>query len=486
MAVTGASAHDAVVVGAGVNGLVAACYLARAGLRTLVVEARPAPGGLSAPHTTETHSPVPALVYALDRTVLEELKLARLGLRYAVRDLPLVGLPADGKPLVLTRNAHASAASILSHSARDAANYARFRRSLLAQARAARLLWWNGEDAGAVALRRLTLSSATSLLDSWFESDTLKAALAFDATAGGVSVDETPSSLLLLWRAAQENSGLQGATGIFRGGAPALIDALREAAGRAGVDVRTSARAAALIERAGAIAGVVLEDGEEIEAKTVLSAITRSGTRALLPPAATGIGRSMRRVDAPPGAAQIWLQTDSQPSPSAQGLGASRFVFAERPESYSAAHSAARDGRIPDEIVFEAVGMPANGGFEYSVLVRPLPRHVAGGWKEAGVVLLGRVVAALNAFDRGLKDRIRHVHIATPDDIGEIQGSSEEAISVERMLAPARARIESGIEGLYLCGCDAEPVSAISGRAARFAANTAAARFKSRSKSAGS
>lgn len=476
-----AADRDAVVIGGGVSGLIAASYLARAGLSVMLAEANPFLGGLCTPRSGPAKGPQTDLIYALDREVIEDLKLARR-LKFAVRDLPLVGLRHEGRHVILGRNPYAAAAFVRPHSERDSQAFARFRRSLFSQARAARRLWWEGEEnaKSARALGQLSSLSASAMLDSWFESDAVKATLAFDATADSVSIEEPPSALTLLWRAAQENSGLQAASGVLRGGSLALVSLLDETAESAGVEIRLSAPVERILARDAAVAGVALRSGEEIKAPVVLSSLSAPGSYALLPPAEAGVGRSFYAPSCAVGAARLWLALETVPDPDSAFTTASRFVVAERLESYAAAHEASRIGQMPAEICFEAVGLPAGSGIELSIVARPLPREIDGGWKEAGVALLGRIVASLGSFDRGIKDRIRHVRIATPEDLYANFGQCSFAPSVDRLLGSARSRVETAVEGLFLCGANAEPVSAISGRAARTAASLALAQHRRR------
>jgi phytoene dehydrogenase-like protein len=476
-----AADRDAVVIGGGVSGLIAGSYLARAGLRVTLVESNPFLGGLCAPRSPPAKGPQTDLIYALDRKVVEDLRLARR-LRFAVRDLPLVGLRPGDRHVVIGRNPHAAADFIRPHSGRDAQAFARFRRSLFSQARRARRLWWDGvEDTRSTpALRQLSFLSASAMLDSWFESDAVKATLAFDATADAVSVEEPPSALTMLWRAAQENSGLQAASGVLRGGSLQLVSMLDETAESSGVDIRLSAPVARILVRDSAVTGVALGSGEEIQASVVLSSLSAQRTYALLPPGEAGIGRAL--YSAPScsiGAARIWLGLETGPDPDEVFSSASRFIIAERLESYAAAHQASRNRQIPDEVCFEAVGMPAGGrAFELSIVARPLPRDVEGGWHTAGVTLLARIVASLGNFDRSIKDRIRHARIFTPEELFGTYGQCAVPPNVARLLGPARSRVETMVEGLFLCGANAEPVSAISGRAARLATNLALAHCK--------
>ena len=477
--------RDAVVIGGGVSGLIAATYLARAGLSVALVEANPFLGGLATPRAGSAKGPQTDLIYALDRKVIEDLRLARR-LKFSVRDLPLVGLRHGGRHVVLGRNPHAASTFIRPHSERDAQAFARFRRSLFAQARAARGLWWQGEEnaKSSRALHQLSFLGASAMLDSWFESDAVKATLGFDATADGVSIDEPPSALALLWRAAQENSGLQAASGVSRGGSLALVMMLEEVAESAGVDIVMSAPVNRILVRGTAVEGIALESGEEIKSPIVLSSLAPTRSYALLPPTTAGVGRALRVPSDAVASARLWLGLETVPDLDATFSAASRFVVAEKLESYVAAHDASRNGRLPDEVCFEAVGLPTGGAFELAIVARPLPRNVDGGWKDAGVTLLARIVASLGSFDRSIKERIRHVQVATPADLAESFGYCPQAPSVDRLISPARRRIETMIDGLFLCGAGAEPVSAICGRAARIAANLALASFKQSSQEA--
>jgi phytoene dehydrogenase-like protein len=450
-------------------------------MKTLLLETEPRLGGqcLTTDRNNAASEGHADTVFALDQKVVDELRLTWRGLRYTVRDLPLVGLRQDGRHLVLARNGHASSAHVRSHSERDADTYVRFQRALFERARAGRLLWWNDSDEVKVprVIKALSVANAAALLDSWFESDAVKATLAFDATADGVGIGEPPSALALVWRAAQENSGLQGAVGLLRGGYPAFIEALRGAAQAAGVEFRLQCPVSGIVTAGNEISGVVLHSGEEVAATSVLSTLARPRTIEFLGPSARDLGGAPERREGVVSAARIRLFLDTPPEFGAALVGASRFVVAERIESYAAAHLAARLGRLPDEVVYDAVSAPAEDGFELSINIRPLPLQVEGGWATAAPILTAKVIASLASFDRAIKDRIRHIRIQTPDDIEAMHGRA--ATSVERLLSSSRSRLESHVDGLYFCGSDAEPVSAISGRAARAAARAAIARSKS-------
>src|SRR5262249_23506806 len=155
------------------------------------------------------------------------------------RDLPLVALSGDGRHIVLSRDGHATARGIAAHSQNDAEAWPRFRRALFGLARSMRRCWWHDSrlrlnGAEEAMLATLQVRSVAAWLDSLFECDLLKAALAFDAMDGQASPLEPGSALPLVWRAAQEMCGLQGAVAVPRRGASQLVRLLVEAAAASG------------------------------------------------------------------------------------------------------------------------------------------------------------------------------------------------------------------------------------------------------------
>ena len=476
--------RDVVVIGASPGGLVAAAYLALAGASVTVLEAEATPGGGCANRLPLGDLAVPFgshALTALDPRVVKELTLTRRGLRFAARDLTLVCLPGEGKPLLLGRDAHAAARSIASLSPRDAERFARFRRDLFAFARAMRAVWWERGELGGARdeLHRLSVTSAAATLDAAFESEALKATFAFDALQDGFSPAAAGSSLLLLWRAAQEMCGLQGAVAIPRGGPASLVEALVAAAQAAGAEIRTESPVTRLLLTRDAVGGVALASGEEIAARVVLSSLSRRRTLLELAPAgAAGFAAAaqLRRRTADVGEGKLVLALSCEPGFVALQP-AGRFVIVERLEGCVAAHAEARAGHLPGELALEAI-VPTStdrtlapvGTHLLSVLVRPLPVSPPEGWQELAQELGKRVLGILERHAPGLSASVTAMNFAEPRD--------SDPPAVSRMLAGWPERIATPIGGLYLCGEAAEPVSAISGRAARIAAAIAAAHLK--------
>jgi phytoene dehydrogenase-like protein len=477
--------NHAIVVGGGVNGLVAASYLARAGRRVTLLESQGQFGGLCRNSSLRAGIEAPAYAhsfYALDPAAIRDLRLARHGLRFAVRDMPLVGLRSDGKHVVAGHDARVTARDLAAHSGSDARAWPHFRRDLFHAARVMRRLWWEADRNGKPAkpLMRMRRASANAWLDVNFESEALRTLLAFDATDGGLSPLDAGSSLLLLWRAAQEMCGLQGAVAMAAGGPAALVVALEAAARAGGVVLRTKARANHILIENGKVRGVELDNGETIETSLVLSSLSRGETlHALVRPGDAGFAQDEEPDATKVGVAKVLLAFDQLPpfkglEPPRNG----RFVIAERPESFIEAHEAARNGKLPDELVFEFV-MPAAsdpalapGRQVLSVLIRPVPLAPEGGWGPMKAVLAAKVLFTLGRFMPGILKYIAAAKIVSPDDLVK-SGENFTRLRPSRTLSDWRDRARTPVSNLWLCGADTDVVGAVSGRAGRVAARLA-------------
>jgi phytoene dehydrogenase-like protein len=485
---TGARSYDAIVICAGVNGLAAASYLAMAGKRVLVVEARETLGGMSETASFGdglSFSKAAHALYALDPRVIKDLKLARHGLKFVTRDLPLVGLRSDGRHVVLTRDAEASARRIGVHSDADAQAWPQFRRAWFALAREMRSLWWQTRQndvkriGESERVQRLARMSTAAWLDSAFESDALKATLGFDGHA--LSPLAAGSALLLVWRAAQEMSGLQGAVATPRNGMRTVGDAFAAAAQSVGAEMQTGARVTDItVDGEGRAAGVVLESGETVAGRQVLSSLSRRRTLAFPSVRATlGLGARLAHENRGSYVARVTLALDIYPA-IAGAPGVARFVVADRLESLAAAHAAAYAGRMPQELTMEAIvpaaGDPAlapTGHHIVSVLVAPVPEKIEGGWREAKSALAAKVVAALGAFIPGLGRHLIGAEVLTPEDVQDIYGADDAyggPVDVARLLADWRIRVRTPVVGLIFCGAAADPIGSVSGRGGRMAA----------------
>jgi len=455
---------DAIVIGGDASGLAAAAYLAKAGLRTVLLEKQ------------ET-LPVAAepVLHALDPRVVKELKLGRHGLAFAFRDLSLVSLRAGSSPLTVPRDPRHTARGVAALSPADAQALPRYLDTLFALGRALRLSWWDGRPLAETlaALKpsqhalaeRLAVASAVAYTASWFETDAMRAALAFDAVRAGFAPTEPGSALALAWCAAQEICGMQAASASPRGGG--LVAALVLAVQKAGVEIRAVSTAHTLMLANERVAGVELAAGERLEAPLVLSALSRRRTLALAPVAAHGLGAAQRRLSMP--LTSIGLRFGLTPDASDALLQPGhRNIVAEKPDAMAAALGAARLGLLPEEPLLELSlppqDVPADapaGRIALHVRAWPIPTDLAGE-REA---LIRTVTAAVERVAPGFSRRIASCDVLPPHE--------SDAPSVARLAASAEERILTAIPGLYLCGQAAEPADAVSCRAARQAARLA-------------
>jgi phytoene dehydrogenase-like protein len=294
--------HDAIIIGAGHNGLVCAYYLAAAGLKVKVLERRSVVGGAAV--TEEFHkgfhnSTASYTVSLLNPKIIADLELHRHGLRIVERKASNFLPQPDGRCLLTGPGRTKS--EFAKFSARDAERLDAYESEIEAIADVLRALvlepppdviegsWLTvlpellkaaklGRGLGRLPLERkralldLFTKSAADYLDGWFESDAVKAVYGFDAVVGSFASPMTPGTAYVqLHHCFGEVNGKKGVWGHAIGGMGAITEAMRKACAAKGVEIETDAPVAeVLIEKNGA-AGVRLEDGRTIRARTIVS-----------------------------------------------------------------------------------------------------------------------------------------------------------------------------------------------------------------------
>jgi phytoene dehydrogenase-like protein len=288
---------DVAIIGAGHNGLVAAAYLAGAGLSVGLFERRALVGGAA---VTEEFAPgfrnstASYTVSLLQRRIIRELHLAEHGLTILPRPMQNF-LPLEhGAALRVPVSAPALAAEIARHSPRDAERLAAWSALLDDAAGLLRELAWRtpptnlrrwpdlwallrwGRRLRALPLARqrslyeLFTRSAGELLDFWFEHDAVKAFLGFDAVVGNYASPYTPgSAYVLLHHAFGEVNGRRGAWGHARGGMGAITQAMAREVRRRGARIETGAAVERVLIEGGRAGGLRLADGRVIRAPVV-------------------------------------------------------------------------------------------------------------------------------------------------------------------------------------------------------------------------
>jgi phytoene dehydrogenase-like protein len=299
--------YDVVVIGAGHNGLTAACYLAAARLKVCVLERRAVVGGAAV--TEEFHpgfrnSTASYTVSLLNPKVIRDLRLAEHGLRVAERPfsnfLPL----SDGEHIRVGGGLEATQREVARFSRRDAERLPAYYERLDVVADVLRDLlletppnvgggihdlfraWKSGRRLNALPMQAkrdvldLFTISAGEWLDRWFESAPIKACFGFDAVVGNfASPYAAGSAYVLLHHVFGEVNGKKGTWGHAIGGMGAITQAMRKEAEARGVEIRTGRGVARVLERGGRAAGVALDDGTELAAHCVVS---NAHPRALL------------------------------------------------------------------------------------------------------------------------------------------------------------------------------------------------------------
>jgi phytoene dehydrogenase-like protein len=506
--------YDAVVIGAGHNGLVCAAYLAKAGARVLVLERRERVGGILADHELVPGARVPAVAHTVGRlraSVVRDLELGSHGLQLIRPSVRAFAPGADGGGLTLWADPVRTAEELRRRSARDAEAYPRFDRRVrvlasflahvaagpppdlgspgladaVAGLRLVRAFRRLGPRAGREALRVLPMAVA-DLVGEAFETDALRGALA----ARGVLFTamgpwSAGTAAVLLMDSAGNDGGAAGQTAFARGGAGALAEALARAARALGAEVRTEAEVVAITTREGRATGVALASGEEVAADAVVSAADPKRTlRDLVDPVVLGPTLLWRasNIRTPGATAKVNLVLSGVPrfpGTDPERL-RGRILIAPGVDALERAFDASKYGRVSEEPFLEAVipslsdpTLAPEGMHVMSVVCQWAPYRLRDGDWEAERDRLGDLVLkTLEAHAPGITDLVVAREVLTPVDLERTFGLPEghvlhaepgldQSFAWRPLLGHAGYRF--GIPGLYLCGSGAHPGGGITG-----------------------
>ncbi len=476
----GGGRFDAIVIGAGHNGLVAAAYLARGGLDVAVLESSPAIGG-----ATRSEEVLPGfrfsvfsyLVSLLRPEVIHELDLVRHGLFLVPTASTLNPLPG-GDCLFREADPRRTYRHVARHSRRDAEALFEYKLEMRRMGHLMHRLQRAAPDELAAAIDRrvaeraenldvdasaevadiarcfldlpaarlrsfvqmLTMSSA-DFLDQWFESDALKAALSSSSVIGSMLSPRTPgSAYVLLHHYMGEIDGVYREWGFQKGGAGAVAATIARAARSHGAEIRTHCPVERVLIRDGRTAGVALANGDELRAGVVLSSAAPQ----------ISLGRLLDPEDVPGGAGLVeraarWQSRGCAGKVNLAISGLPRFECMPAPGPHLAGGITIAPGL---DYVERAWDDAKYGGFSErpfidmivpSVLdpdMAPPGRHVlscfvqyapfelaAGPWDDARREAFGdAVVGAIAEYAPGIEDLILHRQVLVPPDIEAIAG----------------------------------------------------------------
>jgi phytoene dehydrogenase-like protein len=510
--------RDVVVIGAGHNGLVAAGYLARRGLRPLVVERRSMVGGGVV--TEEIHPgfrcpTVSHLAGPLVARVARELELAREGLEPLRPEVRLFAPATEGPGLFLYDDPARTAAGLSRDDEREGRRYTEFHARL---ERFGRLFassaamtppaidrpGWEGfrgflrlgrrfrglSRADAHRLLRWLPMAVADLVGESFETERLRAAIAARGTWGMFAGPWSAGTGANLLFQTAFDAHSAGPAAFVRGGPGALTAALAAAARRAGAEVRTDAEVARVLIRDGRAMGVVLASGEEIPARAVVSNADPKRTfLTLVEPTELDpdfLSR-IRNYRSAGSAAKVNLalsglprfrSLDGEPDPARALSG--RIHIGEDIDSLERAFDAAKYGefstRLYCDVAIPSVGDPAlapAGAHVLSAWVQHAPfRLRKGTWQERREAFGDAAVATLAAYAPGLERLVIARQVLVPPDLEETYGLTgghvfhgEPALDQLFTMRPLLgwARYRTPIRGLYLCGAGTHPGGGVTG-----------------------
>ena len=515
--------YDAIVIGGGHNGLVHAAYLARAGRKVLVLERRHVLGGAA---VTEEVFPgfkfsVCSYVVSLLRPeIIRELDLPRHGLEI----LPLDGTftPMPSGDYLWRMNDHArTRREIARHSRTDAEAYDEYALAMVEMARfvkpilemtppdpwslhpreLARMLFLGRRFRGLSAGDRynqvqLMTMSAVDFLDQWFETDVLKATMSASGIIGTfLGVRSPGTAYVLLHHYMGEIDGAFRSWGLARGGTGAISNAIAAAAREAGVEIRTEAPIAKILVREGRTRGVVLANGDEIDADIVSSSVDPRitfmrmlGEEHLPPEFVEGVSRYKFRGSS----GKVNMALDGLPDFTClPGEGHHlRGAISISPgiDYMERAYDDAKYGRFSRhpyiDIVIPSLTDPSvapPGKHVMSCFVQYAPYHLAeSNWDAEREAFGDTVVNTIAEYAPNFKDLILHRQVVTPLDLERDWGLSEGNIfqgelSLEQLFflrpVPGWANYRTPIKNLYMCGSATHPGGGIMGAPGRNAAH---------------
>jgi len=524
------TAWDAIVVGGGHNGLVCGTYLARSGMRTLILERRTAVGGALATAEIVPGARMPVYAHTVGRlrgSIARDLGLSADGLRLVQPAARVTSLRSDGPPITLWGDAQRTARELTAISRHDADAWI----GVDAEVRTlsgvlSRLMAITPPDPGAAvpgdilaalrlglhfrgldetrarALLRVLPQSVADFLEDRFETDALRAMVAVRGIRySSMGPHSAGTTQVMLADSAGNDGGLAGETVLARGGPGALASALASAARRAGAEIRTGAEVVAVRSAGGRTNGITLASGEQVDAPVVVSGLDPRRTLLdLVDPESLGPRLGWQAGNLRQSGVTAKVDLALSELPAFRGLDGDdgalrlrgRLVVAPSVRYLDVAHDAAKYGRVSDEPWLEATipslvdpllvdGAGASGvRHVMSMVVQSAPRQLRDGdWDTARDVLFERTMAVLETVAPGIGRLVVARQVHTPADLELDLGMTgghplhgepglDQWFAWRPMLGYARYRMP--IDGLYLCGSGAHPGGGVTGVPGRNAA----------------
>ena len=498
---------DVIIVGAGHNGLVAANYLARAGLTVTVLERRSIVGGACV-----TEELIPGfrssscafVAGALRPQIIRDLDLKRFGLEtYQDHEVLACSIAPDGGHFFVWKELDRTLREFERRFGRkDTEGFVEFglrlqevasiiEPTLLRPPPSVSEIMRTFDACGKTGLfTEFTSLSVKDLLDRYFDSDLLKGFLAFVGIVSIYGGPRTPGTAYeYTHHSMNDFEGRFGQWGFARGGMGNITEAMARGARHFGATIRTDAPVERVVVERGRARGVVLEGGEELRAGVIVSNADPKRTYlGLVDPkdlpggfadevSALDFRGSMARVQVASSVLPHYVGFDSaEEGPQHRG----HTMLGADVERFEMAWDAQKYGRLPDELMIEVIiqtvhdpDMAPPGRHLINTGVQQLPIDLAeGDWDDLKPELTKRVVDTLCEYAPNLRGNIIGTHTITPLDLEREYGLTGGNIFHGGMFLnqlfgsrplPGWADYRTPIEGLYLCGAGTHPGGAVNG-----------------------
>jgi phytoene dehydrogenase-like protein len=511
-----AISYDAIIVGGGHNGLVAAAYLSRAGMKTIVLERRHLVGGAAVTEELWPGFKVSTASYVVSLMsphIVQELDLARYGYEVFQLDPAYFAPFPEGNGFLLWDDPRRAAQEIAKISPLDGDGYLEYSRTMSELADLIKPLLYKippevtidsaGDVKELAGLGRYALGgrrdiarlvdlmtmSANDFLSQFFIDERVKGALCAGSVIGAWGGPMTPgSAYVLLHHRMGETDGVTGAWGFVRGGMGALSEAIASAARAAGAEIRTQAEVASIDIADGRATGVTLADGTKLNSEVVLSSTHPHTTflshvgRTHLPPDFT---KEIERYRTRGSSAKVNMAISELPDLIAMpgkelGPQHPEIIISPSIEYVERAWDDCKYGRFSEHPLCDCVipttkdsTLAPEGAHIMTVFVQYAPPEPAEGtWEQQREELGDRVVDTITQYAPNFKSSVIHREVLTPADLesryGLLGGNIFQGeISVDQLFsfrpAPHAAAYRTPVEDLYLCGSGAHPGGGVMG-----------------------
>jgi phytoene dehydrogenase-like protein len=526
--------YDAIVIGGGHNGLVNGAYLARGGLKTLILERRHLVGGAAITEELRPGFSFTTFSYALSLLrpqIIHELELTRHGFLPLLMSTRFAPGP-DGKYLLFTRDHDENLREIIRHSPHDADGYEQYGHDLDRVCQAIKPLLdmappdiFSDDPEELVALAalgsrlrsldkrtlhnavRLLTGSAADFLDDYIDDELLKGYLASSSIIGSkVGPRSQGSGLVLLFHSLGEHDGELGTWAFHKGGNGGFTQVLARAAEAQGAEIRLEAPVERVLTRDGEATGVALADGTEVAADVVVSALDPRRTfLELVDPRELpdDLVEDIRRLKFQGVSSKVNFALDGLPSHPE--LGAREDLYrgfmniGPSLDYLERAFDAAKYGWYSEDPYVDCAiqstidpDMAPPGKHVLSCFVQYTPYALReSDWDAEREPMADRVQATLEGYFPGFGDLVLQREVQTPLDIERTVGLSEGNIFAGEFLAPQMfffrpapgwSQYRTPLAGYYQCGSGTHPGGCVMGAPGR---NAAARILADRSAAAG-